>query len=126
MKFGRYEVEITNRDKILFPESGLTKGDLIDYYLAVAETLIPHMAHYGMSMQRFPDGIDAEGFYQKDAADYFPDWLTTVRIPKRQGGSFAEAARRLLRCTCRDMPRNAGLSRQPGGCDAAPLSGPQR
>ncbi|MEJ2491035.1 MAG: non-homologous end-joining DNA ligase [Desulfuromonadales bacterium] len=89
MKFGRYEVEITNRDKILFPESGLTKGDLIDYYLAVAETLIPHMAHYGMSMQRFPDGIDEEGFYQKDAADYFPDWLTTVRIPKRQGGSFA-------------------------------------
>ncbi|MEJ2525167.1 MAG: hypothetical protein P8Y73_06310 [Desulfuromonadales bacterium] len=50
MKFGRYEVEITNRDKILFPESGLTKGDLIDYYLAVAETLIPHMA---------PGGCDA-------------------------------------------------------------------
>ena len=89
MKFGRYEVAIANRDKILFPESGLTKGDLIDYYLAVSETLIPHMEHYGVSMQRFPDGIDQEGFYQKDAADYFPGWLTTVRIPKREGGSFA-------------------------------------
>jgi bifunctional non-homologous end joining protein LigD len=87
-KIGGHEIEISNRDKVFFPDAGLTKGDVIDYYERVAETMVPHMQHYGTSMQRFPDGLQGEGFYNKDAPDYFPDWIRTVEFPKREGGSF--------------------------------------
>jgi bifunctional non-homologous end joining protein LigD len=88
VKIDGHEIEISNRDKVFFPDAGLTKGDLIDYYEQLAETMIPHMKRYPVSMQRFPDGLKGEGFYNKDAPDYFPDWIRTVRFPERAGGSF--------------------------------------
>jgi bifunctional non-homologous end joining protein LigD len=87
-KIGGHEIDISNRDKVFFPDAGLTKGDLIDYYERVAETMVPHMKHYGVSMERFPDGLQGESFYNKDAPDYFPGWIKTVEFPKREGGSF--------------------------------------
>ena len=86
---GGREIDLSNRDKLFFPESGLTKGDLVNYYRGVAGVMVPHMRYYGVSMERYPDGIKGEGFYQKDAGDYFPEWLVTVRIPKREGGSYS-------------------------------------
>lgn len=88
MKIGGHEIDITNRDKVFFPDAGLTKGDVIDYYADVADVMVPHMKRYGVSMQRFPDGLQGAGFYNKDAPDYFPDWIKTVNFPKREGGSF--------------------------------------
>jgi bifunctional non-homologous end joining protein LigD len=88
MRIGGHEIEISNRDKIFFPDAGLTKGDLIDYYERVADTMVPHMRLYGVSMQRFPDGLKGKGFYNKDAPDYFPDWIETVEFARREGGSF--------------------------------------
>lgn len=88
MKIGNHNIDISNRDKIFFPKSGLTKGDLIDYYADLADVMIPHMKRYGVSMHRFPDGIEGQSFYNKNAMDYFPDWIKTVKVPKREGGSF--------------------------------------
>lgn len=88
MRIGRHDIEISNRDKTFFPDHGFSKGDLVDYYLEVADHLIRHARHYGVNMHRFPDGITASGFFQKDAPDYFPDWLTTAEIAKREGGAF--------------------------------------
>ncbi|MGD8849456.1 MAG: non-homologous end-joining DNA ligase [Anaerolineales bacterium] len=88
MKIGSHEIEISNRQKVFFPESGITKGDLIDYYHTVAEVMLPHIKRYPVSMQRFPDGLEGEGFFNKDAPDYFPEWIETVEFPKREGGSF--------------------------------------
>lgn len=88
MKLGGHDINVSHRDKIFFPESGLKKGDLIDYYEQVADVMLPHMQHYGVSLQRFPDGIDGSGFYNKDAPDYFPEWINTVKFPKIEGGSF--------------------------------------
>jgi bifunctional non-homologous end joining protein LigD len=88
MKVGRRTIDISNRDKVFFPDAGVTKGDLIDYYAAVANTLLPHTKRYGVSMERYPDGISAEGFFNKDAPDYFPHWIRRVDFPKREGGSF--------------------------------------
>lgn len=88
MEIEGYEIDISHRDKVFFPGAGLTKGDLIDYYQSMAETMLPHMRRYGVSMQRFPDGLDGDGFFNKDAPDYFPAWIRTVRFPKREGGSF--------------------------------------
>lgn len=89
MKAGGREIEVSNRDKVFFPDSGLTKGDLLDYYRGVADTMVPHMKYYGVSMQRFPDGIEGEGFYQKDTPDHFPDWITAESIPRKEGGSYS-------------------------------------
>lgn len=87
VRFGRYTVELSNQDKVLFPDAGITKGDLCSYYGDIAETMLPHVRERPLTLQRFPDGIDEDGFYQKDASEHFPDWIHTVQVPKKEGGS---------------------------------------
>ncbi|NIQ11461.1 MAG: ATP-dependent DNA ligase, partial [Gammaproteobacteria bacterium] len=65
MKFGQYRFEVADRDKILFPEIRLSKGDLIDYYVQIAEVMLPHISGRPLNLQRFPDGIEKEGFFQQ-------------------------------------------------------------
>ncbi|QQS42877.1 MAG: non-homologous end-joining DNA ligase [Acidobacteriota bacterium] len=88
MRIGRRSIDISNRDKVFFPDDGITKGDLIDYYEAVAEQFVSHSADYGVTIQRFPDGIGEDGFYSKNTPDYFPEWIKRVSFPRRKGGSF--------------------------------------
>lgn len=83
-RIGRYLVEITNPDKILLPKK-ITKGALIEYYDKIAEHMIPYMKNRALIMHRFPDGLEGESFYQKDASAYFPTWIKTVLIPKEGG-----------------------------------------
>jgi len=85
--FGRYSFEASNEDKELFPEAGITKGELIDYYTEMAQYMLPHTRDRALSMQRFPEGIDEGGFYQKNAADYFPSWIQTATLSKHEGGT---------------------------------------
>jgi len=87
MKFGKYSVEISNRDKVFFPISKYTKGELIDYYEKISELMIPHIKDRPISMLRFPDGINDKQFYQKDAPDYFPDWIEIKQVKKQKGGT---------------------------------------
>lgn len=84
-RFGRYSVETSNEDKVIFPEDDITKGDLMDYYDAVAEPMLPWLRERPLVLQRFPDGIRAQGFYQKQAAEHFPGWVSTVRVEKTGG-----------------------------------------
>jgi bifunctional non-homologous end joining protein LigD len=78
-------VEITNPDKILFGKSGLTKQDLVSYYQTIAPFMMPYVKDRLVSMQRFPQGIDGEIFFQKNAGDYFPSWITRVPVAKQNG-----------------------------------------
>ncbi|MDD1713775.1 MAG: non-homologous end-joining DNA ligase [Methanoregulaceae archaeon] len=80
MRVGPYDVAVTNLKKVFFPEDALTKGDLISYYLDVADTMLPYMQGRPISMERFPEGIRGEGFYQKEIPDYFPDWVDRVSV----------------------------------------------
>src|SRR2546423_2360493 len=75
------DVTITNRDKVFFPKRGLTKGDLVDYYVAVAPALVPHVRQRVMQMLRYPNGVDGHFFYQKRVPVPHPDWLETDTIP---------------------------------------------
>jgi bifunctional non-homologous end joining protein LigD len=84
-RFGRYSVETSSEDKVLFPDAGITKGQLIDYYEAVADTMLRHLRDRALTLHRFPDGIDADGFYQQQAGDYFPDWITRKTLSKKGG-----------------------------------------
>lgn len=85
LRFGRYTFEVSRLDKVLFPDAGVTKGDLIDYYREIAPRMLPYLSERPVVMQRFPDGIGEDGFYQKDAPDYFPDWIETVTVEKEGG-----------------------------------------
>jgi bifunctional non-homologous end joining protein LigD len=68
-------VNVTNPDKVFWPEEGLTKGDLVAYYRAVSKWLLPYLADRPLVLTRYPDGIDGKSFYQKDAPEYAPDWI---------------------------------------------------
>lgn len=74
-------VSLTNCDKVLFPDDGITKGDLVAYYRAVADVILPHLADRPLNLHRFPDGIGHGGFFQQHADRHVPDWVTTVDVP---------------------------------------------
>jgi bifunctional non-homologous end joining protein LigD len=78
-------VELSNPDKVLFPDAGVTKADLAAYYERVSDRMLPHLRGRPISMQRFPDGIEKGGFFHKDVPDYFPEWIERVRVRKRDG-----------------------------------------
>ncbi len=85
-RYGPYVVEITHSDKVLFPEDGITKYDVIDYYDHIAPMMIPYMKDRPLTMHRFPNGIRGQAFYQKDIGEYFPHWIQRIAIPKLSGG----------------------------------------
>ncbi len=80
-------ITLSNIDKVFFPDSGYTKGDLIQYYVSVAPLLLPHLAGRPISMARYPDGIAGQSFYEKRAPGHQPDWMrTTPVVSDSQGG----------------------------------------
>jgi bifunctional non-homologous end joining protein LigD len=79
---------ITHPDKVLFPQDGITKGELAAYYEAMAPLLLPHLRGRPVTMERYPAGIGEPGFWQKDVSKGFPDWLERVEVPKKGGSVF--------------------------------------
>lgn len=91
------EIELSNLDKTFFPGAGLTKGDVVDYYAEVSGVLLPHLEDRPLTMQRFPDGLEGDGFYQRDRPGHFPDWIESVTVEKEEGGE--------VECVlCQDRP----------------------
>jgi bifunctional non-homologous end joining protein LigD len=88
VRIGRREVNLTNLEKVFFPKLGLRKGDLIHYYLDVAELVLNHVRRRPMQMLRWPNGVEGEFFYQKRVPRPHPDWLETVHIEFRSGNEI--------------------------------------
>jgi bifunctional non-homologous end joining protein LigD len=76
---------ITHPEKVLFPDDGITKGDLAAYYEAVAPAMVPLIRARPVTMERFPAGIGQKGFMHKDVSKGFPPWLERVEVPKKDG-----------------------------------------
>lgn len=85
IRVGRRSVSLSNQDKVLFPDDGITKADLLDYYMRVADAMLPLVKGRLLTMERFPDGIEDERFYQKSVSKYFPDWIDRKTVPKKGG-----------------------------------------
>jgi bifunctional non-homologous end joining protein LigD len=113
-------VKLTSPDRVLYPEDGITKGDLFEYYKQVGETIVPHLQDRPFTMKRYPHGITGETFFQKQAPKHLPSWIPTrqFRTWPREGGSrlvdFAlvnspEAVLFMVQNNCIDM--NAWYSR---------------
>jgi bifunctional non-homologous end joining protein LigD len=78
------DLPLTNRQKVWFPTDKITKGDVLDYYRDVADLIVPHLEGRPLSLKRYPNGIDEEYFFQKNAAESFPDWIPTETIPSEE------------------------------------------
>ena len=76
---------ITHPEKVLFPDDGITKGELASYYETIAPVMLPHLRRRPVTMERYHRGIAAPGFFQKDVSKGFPDWLERVEVPKKDG-----------------------------------------
>jgi len=83
--FGRYRVELKNLDKVLYPDDGITKGDVVEYSRWVAGFMQRWLDNRPLAMQRFPDGTDEEGFFQKAIPDYFPLWFCRHTVQTNDG-----------------------------------------
>jgi bifunctional non-homologous end joining protein LigD len=81
---GKRKVELSNLEKILFPEDDILKAEVIQYYLSVAPTILQHIKGRALTLIRFPDGIHGESFYQKNRPDWAPDWLEFVTLGKEK------------------------------------------
>jgi bifunctional non-homologous end joining protein LigD len=78
-------IAITHPEKVMFPEDGITKGELADYYARIAPLMLPHIAGRPVTMERFHRGIGEKGFFQKNVDKGAPKWLERVTVPKKDG-----------------------------------------
>jgi bifunctional non-homologous end joining protein LigD len=74
------DLSLSNLDKIMYPETGTTKAEVIDYYARMAPVLLPHVTDRPMTVKRYPDGVDGSMFYMKNAPAHRPDWIRTVTV----------------------------------------------
>jgi bifunctional non-homologous end joining protein LigD len=73
-------LKLTNWDKVLYPETGFTKGDLIGYYARIAPAVVPHLKDRPLTLKRYPNGVDSPYFYEKQSPSHGPDWVETVEV----------------------------------------------
>ena len=98
-RFGPYSVDLDNLDKVFFPDAGITKGDVVDYYRDMAEVMATHLQDRPLALERFPDGIETDGFFQQDCPDYFPDWIDTVSTERRDRSETSSPVRHVVCAT---------------------------
>ena len=86
IKTSGHEIELSNPGKEIFPDAGLTKKDLVEYYQRISEYILPYLEDRPMMLHRYPNGIDGKDFYQKEEPDYFPDWIDTIKVDVKKEG----------------------------------------
>jgi bifunctional non-homologous end joining protein LigD len=77
------QLRLSNLDKVLYPAVGFTKGQVIDYYSRIASALLPHLKDRPLTLKRYPDGVESQHFYEKQAPSHRPKWVKTVPVPTR-------------------------------------------
>jgi len=85
---GGRTLALSNLDKVLYPSAGFTKGQVIDYYVRVAPVLLDHLGDRGITMRRFPDGVEAGSFFEKRCPSHRPDWVQTATGPGDRNGEI--------------------------------------
>jgi len=81
-------VQISNADKVLYPKNGTTKGEVVDYYRAIAPALLPHISGRAITLRRFPNGVDGESFFEKRCPKHRPEWVQTATVVLTSGSEY--------------------------------------
>lgn len=97
LKIDGRDVEVSNLDKVFYPQTGFTKGEMIDYYIKISPVLLPHLQNRPLSLKRYPDGVEGFFFYEKQCPAHRPKWIKTTRVPKSDGSVINY-------CTMNDLP----------------------
>ncbi len=88
MSVGGRTLSLSNLDKVLYPATGTTKAEVIDYYVRIAPFLLPHVEDRPMTLKRYPDGVHAEFFYEKNCPSHRPDWVRVVDVSSERSGTI--------------------------------------
>lgn len=86
VEVGGRQLSLSNLDKVLYPETGFTKAEVIDYYARIAPTMLPHLADRALTFKRYPNGVDGQSFFEKRCPKHRPDWVPTATGPGDRGG----------------------------------------
>lgn len=78
-------LEVSNLEKVFYPESGFTKGEMINYYIKIASVLLPHLKNKAVTLKRYPDGVKGLFFYEKQCPKHAPEWIKTIKVKKSDG-----------------------------------------
>ena len=103
-------LQVSNLDKVLFPEVGFTKAEVIQYYVQVAPVLLPHLAGRPVTFTRWPDGVDGQQFYEKNSARHAPEWVRRVTIPSPGSSTGRETLDMVVLETVADLAWSANLA----------------
>jgi bifunctional non-homologous end joining protein LigD len=98
LKVGRRTLEVSNLDKVLYPAVGFTKGQVIDYYVRIAPVLLPHLKDHPLTMKRYPNGVNAEFFYEKRCPAHRPSWVQTAHVWSEGNNDYLDY------CLINDLP----------------------
>jgi DNA ligase D-like protein (predicted polymerase) len=98
MLIGKTKLTVSSLDKVLYPETGFTKGQVIDYYIRMAPVLLPHLRNRPITLKRYPEGVDGFFFYEKQCPSHRPGWVKTTEVPSRR------AEGKIDYCMMNDLP----------------------
>jgi bifunctional non-homologous end joining protein LigD len=87
-----HRLKVSNLTKVLYPEAGFTKAEVIDYYVRIAPAMLPHIADRGVTLRRFPNGVDGQSFFEKRCPSHRPDWVGTFDGPGDRNGTIGYCA----------------------------------
>jgi bifunctional non-homologous end joining protein LigD len=79
------ELSLSNLDKVMYPDTGFTKSQILDYYARIADVMLPHIRNRPTTLRRFPHGVEGMSFYEKHASEHQPDWIGTIEVPAKSG-----------------------------------------
>jgi bifunctional non-homologous end joining protein LigD len=91
-------LKLSNLDKVLYPKAGFSKGQVVDYYLRIAPWLLPHLHDRPLTLKRYPNGVEADFFYEKNCPKHRPPWLETTSVPRERGSGTIDY------CLVQDLP----------------------
>jgi bifunctional non-homologous end joining protein LigD len=87
-----HQLKVSNLDKVLYPDAGFTKAEVIDYYVRVAPVMVPHVGDRGVTLRRYPNGVDETSFFEKRCPSHRPDWIGTFEGPGDRNGTIGYCA----------------------------------
>ena len=97
--FDGRQIELSNPDKVLWPKTGFTKGQMIDYYQRISTVMLPHLRGRPLTLKRYPDGVEGDFFFEKRCPPYRPSWISTCPLPSRR-----TAGKTINHCLAEDLP----------------------
>ena len=113
VRVGERTLQLSNLDKVLWPETGFTKGQLIDYYARVAHVMVPHLHGRPITLRRWPDGVEGQSFFQKHCPKHRPDWMDSVELGGVHYCLIEEPAALVWAANLAAIEIHPGLARRP-------------